>query len=290
MIIELFGNYLIGKGKLDADKFSKLKEHLNTTRVKLGLIAVAEGMLTKQQADEVNNLQAVKDKRFGDIAVEMGYLSAVQVGDLLDKQGNTYLKICQALSDLDFLSLDETENLFLDFATELGVTSDELNEFKSDDTDLITSKFLPEKDALYSNLLYIAVRTINRIVSTDLSIEKAYMVPYVEHENVTYQTMHGDHFVMTGIYSDDDGVLKIAKGYAKFDFDEVDEDALDAVAEFVNIVNGLYATSLSYVGEKTELDVPDYKTDKRSVSSDDDLCLLPLIIEGKKVNIFVSVK
>ena len=43
--------------------------------------------MTKEQADEVNQLQAMKDARFGDIAVEKGYLTDEQVGKLLKKTG-----------------------------------------------------------------------------------------------------------------------------------------------------------------------------------------------------------
>ena len=73
------------------------------------------------------------------------------------------------------------------------------------------------------------------------------------------------------------------------DFDEVDEDALDAVGEFINIINGLYATALSYNDSKVELDVPDYRMEERTVSNDNDICLMPVIIEGKKIYIFASV-
>ena len=59
-------------------------------RVKLGLIAVAEGLMTQEEADRVNQLQAVMDRRFGDIAVEKGYLTEGQVNSLLKKQGNAY--------------------------------------------------------------------------------------------------------------------------------------------------------------------------------------------------------
>lgn len=56
--------------------------------VKLGLIAVSEKLLTQEQADKINRKQALEDKRFGDIAVEMGYLTESQVSRLLQLQGN----------------------------------------------------------------------------------------------------------------------------------------------------------------------------------------------------------
>ena len=39
------------------------------------VIAVSEGILTKEKAEEINILQTQKDAKFGDIAVEEGYIT-----------------------------------------------------------------------------------------------------------------------------------------------------------------------------------------------------------------------
>ena len=288
MLFELFGRYLIENNKIDEEQYSKLEELYLSSRVKLGLIAVAERMLTEQQAEEINAKQAIVDKKFGDIAIELGYLTAYHVSELLSKQGSSYMKMCQALSDLGIMNPQETERMFNAFVFDMdGI--EVINELKADDIDAYTSLYLPEKYSSYEVLVQIAVRTISRIVSNRIYVEKAQMVSAVNHKAIAFLTMHGDKNVMFGMYSDDDAILKIAEGYAKFDFDEVDEDALDAVGEFINIINGLYATALSYNDSKVELDVPDYRMEERTVSNDNDICLMPVIIEGKKIYIFASV-
>ena len=83
MFEEFFGEYLVKTGKLTSEQMLSVKEVMKTARVKLGLIAVAEKMLTESQADEINRLQAVMDKRFGDIAVEKGYLTDDQIVEKL---------------------------------------------------------------------------------------------------------------------------------------------------------------------------------------------------------------
>ena len=288
MLFELFGRYLIENNKIDEEQYSKLEELYLSSRVKLGLIAVAERMLTEQQAEEINAKQAIVDKKFGDIAIELGYLTAYHVSELLSKQGSSYMKMCQALSDLGIMNPQETERMFNAFVFDMdGI--EVINELKADDVDAYTSLYLPEKYSSYEVLVQIAVRTISRIVSNRIYVEKAQKVSAVNHKAIAFQTMHGDKNVMFGMYSDDDAILKIAEGYAKFDFNEVDEDALDAVGEFINIINGLYATALSYNDSKVELDVPDYRMEERTVSNDNDICLMPVIIEGKKIYIFASV-
>ena len=75
MISEILGNYLISKGKITSEQLDDVIEEITRVRVKLGLIAVAEGMITQEQADKINRLQAVMDRRFGDIAVIKGWTS-----------------------------------------------------------------------------------------------------------------------------------------------------------------------------------------------------------------------
>lgn len=74
---------MVQAGKLSQEKLDAVIEYESSVRVKLGTIAVAEKLMTDKQAEEVNQLQAVMDKRFGDIAVEKGYLTDDQVGQLL---------------------------------------------------------------------------------------------------------------------------------------------------------------------------------------------------------------
>ena len=70
MISKILGNYLISKGKITPEQLDDVIEEITRVRVKLGLIAVAEGMITQEQADKINRLQAVMDRRFGGRAAE----------------------------------------------------------------------------------------------------------------------------------------------------------------------------------------------------------------------------
>ena len=74
MVSSIVGNYLMEKGLLTGEQFRDILNEQQKVRVKLGLIAVAEGLMTQEEADRVNQLQAGMDRFFGDIAVEKGYL------------------------------------------------------------------------------------------------------------------------------------------------------------------------------------------------------------------------
>ena len=70
MFIQLFSNYLVEQSVITIEQRDSFQEEIQKTRVKLGTIAVAEGLLTNEQAEEINHQQTQQDRRFGDIAIE----------------------------------------------------------------------------------------------------------------------------------------------------------------------------------------------------------------------------
>ena len=54
MFANIFGNYLVKKKIVTEDELISIKMEIDRTRVKLGLIAVSEKLMTYEQADEVN--------------------------------------------------------------------------------------------------------------------------------------------------------------------------------------------------------------------------------------------
>ena len=79
MFSQFFGQYLLDNQKITAEQFSSCMKYIKDNRVKLGLIAENEGLLTRNHANELNYLQMQTDKRFGDLAVEKGYLTEADV-------------------------------------------------------------------------------------------------------------------------------------------------------------------------------------------------------------------
>ena len=88
MFFRVFGNYLKNKSLLDDKQLEALMKYRRENRVKLGMLAVEQGLMTPEQAEEVNRLQAMQDKRFGEIDIENGDLTALDMDQLIAKQGN----------------------------------------------------------------------------------------------------------------------------------------------------------------------------------------------------------
>lgn len=287
MVNQLLGNYLVECGKLTNEELVTIFETQKQVRVKLGLIAVAEKMMTSEQADEVNRLQAVMDKRFGDIAVSKGYLTDEQVGRLLKLQGNPYLSFAQAASDKGFLELEELENLLEEYRKANGFTISDLDALKSGDVDRIVPLFIPaECEDLLKELIGVAVRTMIRLVDSDIYIGKAEIVNELAIDSIAMQALDGERKASLGFAGDGNSLLSIAVPFASEEFECVDLDALDAVAEFTNCINGLFATSVS---SKVDMDMlpPSYKNEGVKVSASK-LLVLPVCSKGQKFNLIAT--
>lgn len=259
MVEYILGNYLVATGKITKDQLKDTLQKQDSVRVKLGLIAVAEGMMTLDQANEVNHLQAIIDQRFGDIAVNKGYLTLEQLGKLLKTQGNTYLSFIQTLIDNCYISLNEVDNIISDFRGVNGYSNSEIEALKSDDVEKIIPLFIPETAQKYTELISIAVRTLIRLVDRHIYIGKATLVDVFPAEDQVSQSLQGEKGLVDCFSEGTGALLEVCSIFGQEEFTEIDLDSLDAAGEFLNCVNGLYASAQSRDGSFLELMPPEYE-------------------------------
>ncbi len=288
MVSSIVGNYLVEKGLISEVQLTDIYAEQRKVRVKLGLIAVAEGLMTQEEADRVNQLQAVMDKRFGDIAVEKGYLTSGQVDSLLKKQGNAYLTFAQALENQQLMSVEQLEQYLLDYQCENSLTASDMEAIKSDDVDRILRLYLPVKAEGYLPVATLAVRTLIRLIDSELYPEKAYLTAALPAEKAAIQYVDGTVPFSCGMAGNGNDLIDVASIFGQEQFEEVDEDALDAIAELMNCINGLYASALSKDGISTELMPPEYSVNLTQAESEE-MLVIPLMIKGNKINFLIAI-
>lgn len=288
MLVSLFGDYLLKTNKITKEQLQEVIVSMSKSRVKLGHIAVAEKLITKEQSDVINRKQAVLDKRFGDIAIELGYLTGDQVSHLLDMQGNTYMLMSQTITELGLMSMEEFDQALNEYAesNQLGIGA--VTALKSDDIDKIVPLFLFDMDNYAKDLTAVVFRTLNRLISGNISMDKATLIKEYKSTNMTFQCMEGDCSIFLSFNGTDDALLFLGGAFAREEFETVDLDVLDSIAEFTNIINGLYATALSYRKISVELQAPEMFIEEHKVPVMD-LWNVPFSIDGKEFNLILKV-
>ena len=282
MVENILGSFLVETGRVEKSLLSKLMKEQDETRVKLGQIAVSEGMMTLDQTNEVNILQSAMDQRFGDIAVAKGYLTNEQVAYLLKKQGDPYLTFIQTLINNDVLKMDELDSVLEDFCVKNGFTDAQLADFKTGDVNKIVPLFLNAETEKYSDIIGTIIRTLIRLVNRNTYIGKAEIIDTYPETDQVSQGLIWEEGVIDSFSEGNGGLLELCSIFAHEDFEVLDEDSLDAAGELLNCANGLYVSSLSRRGVFLEIMPPNYGKlpDDMKVSS---ICRIPVYFDDKKL-------
>lgn len=288
MFSQLLGNYLVNQGVIKKEVLTKILKEQNAARVKLGTIAVAEKLLTEEEANRINHLQTQMDMRFGDIAIHEGLLTEDQVSLLLKKQENSFMKFIQLLTEHANLSVSELEKHVLSFQHEKGFSDVELNALKKDDIDALLPAFAYASKPFVTNIIGLVLRNITRFITTDFYIDRINHVSSLTYSTMIGQKVSGQHSIYLGFASEatDDGLCFLASKFADSQITQINPEAADAIGEFSNINNGLFALSMSEKGVDLDMEPPFAYLNQTATGS---AYVLPIHIEDKEISLYIAV-
>ena len=288
MLDRLIGNYLVEQGMLTKMQLIEAYKRQEAGRAKLGVIAVAEKLMNIAQAEQCNSLQATMDKRFGDIAIEKGYLTETQVSRLLELQGNPYLTFLQAVVDGGTLTMEQLDAAEGEYQKKHGFTESDMAALKTGDVEQAVPVFMHTDDDVYKKMFCMGIKDLYRLVDSHVYIGKTYSSRVIKDEVLGFQKFHGDQNAVVAISGKYEDVRKLAIAYTKEEFIETKEDALDATCELINCINGLYATDLSRSDVKIELEPPNFSVNFAEASSEE-MVVMPVYICGGEVKYVIAV-
>ncbi len=287
MFDKIFGEYLLKKGKLTKEELDNIYADMMHEFVKLGMIAVREGFMTAEQADEVNALQASTDCRFGDLAVEKGYITSAELNSILRIQGNYFYHFLQATINTGKYTLEQLDEELQEYQKEEGLSNSEMDSLISGDVTRVVDVYLPHQDQMYGRLCSIAVKTFLRLIDSNVYIRRAFKCSHMEADRFACQRTYGMNNTVSGFAGDGDALLDMASTFAKEEFEQVDLDALDSVAEFTNCVNGLFTTETYSMGVELEM-LPPELYDKRVDINAAEFYVVPMISKGKTIYFIIA--
>lgn len=287
MFDRIFANYLVSTGRLTDKNLGEIYSSQEQKRVRLGVIAVSEKLMSVEQVEEINQLQAIYDKRFGDIAVEKGYLTDEQVSRLLVLQGNGFLAFMQAVTDSGVMSMADFNAALDEYQKENSFTLANMEDLKSCDNDRIIPIFVFDQPEMVQKLCGMMVRTIARLVDYHVYIKKPTVSDSVDFPAICLQELKGEYRIVTSLSGNLDGsMIETAIGFAGSENVVCEEDCLDALCELINCVNGLLATEMSSRDVEIDMDAPFAQGTPGSIKSGT-ILTLPIIIYGKQLNLNV---
>lgn len=287
-----FGKYLQDKGIITEAQQKELLEEVKSSRLRMGLLAIVNGMMTEAQAEEINQLQQMHDRRFGDLAVEKGYLTNDQVEALLKMQGDQYLLFVQALNDHGYLTLEEIQKELKAYKKDERLSALDMDAIKSSDLDKLVPVFTKESSIppVMKDYIALMARNVVRFIDTDLRLEQTERVNIYQAPFMASQELEGEFNFFVGLSGEPEALIEAASIFGREEFQKVDEDSLDAVSEFINCNNGLYASKLSEEEIELELLPPMMYTTQMKIQTDGPMYKTPMYISGKKLELVICLE
>lgn len=285
-----FGKYLQDVGVLTDAQYQDIIETSRTARLKMGMIAINEGFMTAEQAEEVNTLQSMRDARFGDIAIEKGYLTKEQLDVLLKKQGDSYLLFIQTVIEKGYLSREDIQKHLKLYKKSEHFSSLDIDALKSSDIDRILPIFIRDVDAsmVIKDYLALLARNMVRFVDNKIMFGKLQKCHVYTGNYIANQGFTGTYEMFIGLSGEGNKV--VGETFGKEEFEALDEDCLDAVCEFINVTNGLFATKLSQEDTMIDMVPPEMYVEKTTISTDGMMYVLPVIVRGKSLDVVICME
>lgn len=212
------------------------------------------------QVEEVCHVQRTTDKRFGEIAVEKGFLRNEQVEDLLRSQSSeSNLQLGQAAVDLGMLNYEQLESELAEFEKTSGLSSVQLEALQDGSPDMVVREFLDFGDtpdaSMYAEYVSLLLRNIVRSLD-----QQPWLA--LDSDNgggekvVVLQKLTHSKGLMTGWRMTTDSFKEVATRFAKMDLGEDMLLAEASVTEFLNQHNGIFAVNMSDQGKTVKLEPP----------------------------------
>lgn len=264
MINLYLGNYLLRNRLIEKDTLRSMLDLQQGTHLRVGVLAMHEGLMTAEEVEEVHEMQSKVDKKFGEIAVAKGYLTDGQVDDLLHLQARSGAQLTQVLLDRNIFTAREMDEILAKYRRENDLTIEEETALNQGDVGKMMGPNIvhqchlagcaASKEIVAAGALFIRnlIRFIDRRVVLDLDEEQ----PLGKELFVVEQNIQGELPLKTAIAMHEDMFRMMAKKHARMDMKDDEALAEASVLEFLNLHNGLFTVWLSENEIKSSLEPP----------------------------------
>lgn len=249
MFTQLFGNFLLRKGVVSPEQLLDVMKTASGSRVKLGTLCIHAGLMSAAEVEKVFILQTHVDKRFGEIAVEEGYLTDSQVNELMKDQGPNYLLLAQALVESKILTHEQIERLLSDYQAETKIFDLDMMDEQKEKIQKLVMNFcnfgdIPHSDRAVS-YLHLLFNNLIRFIGDDFTPLSPIPIEEYLISCGSSQEIKGEYSLKSAIDMDEQIAIAFASRYAGETLTTYDEYVSASMDDFLNLHNGLFLVNVS---------------------------------------------
>ena len=150
----------------------------------------------------------------------------------------------------------------------------------------MVTTFLDMNTEYYNKQMQSVLKVFTQFMSTEIELERIIYQKEFDGKFVGCQIMDGDIDVFLGIAGEDADLLCVASTFSQEDMNKFDADAYDAICELINIINGAYATKLSYEEIEVSLHPPVFYQDTQ-IKADNGMYVVTFNMKGHRFNLLM---
>ena len=241
-----FSQYLLNAGVLDAGNISDVMPKSAHAVPQLHILAMQQHLLSESQVEELSTADDVVKT-----LEEAKMLSDAQIESLKNTVPGRDARVAQTLLDEHIADLKTIERCFREY------DNDEIHPIK-DAVKKIVSKYeeMNPVEDIYGEYTEMFVGALQRFMDTDAVVLTEATDLDFAGTRIVSQSMGGQLSVAVAVLAKNQMFLEMARRYSGEDLTELDELAEDSLAEFINVLNGLYIVNLSGRDLDMDLDMP----------------------------------
>lgn len=240
-----FVQYLLNVGALKADEVLELMAKASKAEPGLPLLAMRKGLLSSAQLSEMN----ISDEAaFAEEAKDRKLLTVAQIDTLKNEAASSDACFGQALLDAGLADYAKLEALFSEAEeAESPVYAAVMSRAGDDDAHLYE---------IYGKYADMFISSVQRFMNTDAVLLPGEAMLDADGTHLVSQSLGGGLVLTPGVMAKNDVFLEMGRRYSGEELEEIDNLAVDCVAEFINVLNGLYIVSLSQLDMDVDLGEP----------------------------------
>lgn len=236
----------------------------------------------------IHELQKKVDKKFGELAVEMNFLTKQQLEHLLGTQKQWHLLLGQVLIDKDYMSMEQYQSALEEYKKEHSLSE---KEFVEGNLEEIIKKTVSFKDSslekVFLDYVSLFTRSVIRFLGETPRLEANKKVPDYNAPYLISQEVYGPVNFHTALVADKIMIKEIAEKFAHNSFAEVNRWVKASVAEFLNLHNGIFLLNMSNNGMELELKPPETR-ENVSTTGMQKCYVLPVCLSSGKFDLLLS--
>lgn len=253
MLRQFLAQFLLNKGLVSRQQVLEILDQDDLECISPGVVAMYEGWMTAEQVAEVEKLQCDQDQDFGEVAIKKGYLTTEQAEKLPITHENVSLSFIQSVINKGFMSSEKMQEVLAEYRR--------LNDETEFTQGQVSKGGLGELqlEELYEEYIHTFLGGMKKFTGCAGIVVESTPLDAVGKWLIS-QRIYGDISLGIGVLLDENVLYKLSSMYSKESTEGNEGLALDCIAEFLNVLNGLFVIALS--NEKIDADLEPQKHSK----------------------------